>query len=143
VGDEPIEIPGILPKLPGTWAALQQGLLIVVGGMICSLALWVWLQRYLPRLPYLNRLILTTTSGDLVVANPTFESGGTWPVVGSRGRVVTDLRPGGTAAFRDESISDDRITDVVSDSGFVPAGREVVVREVRGSHVVVRAAGDA
>jgi membrane-bound serine protease (ClpP class) len=65
----------------------------------------------------------------------------TWPALGSRGRVVTDLRPGGTAAFHDDSIGDARITDVISDSGFVGAGKEVVVRQIEGNRVVVRAVG--
>ena len=52
---------------------------------------------------------------------------------------MTDLRPGGSAAFHDDTIGDARITDVISDSGFVAAGAEVVVREVQGKRVVVRA----
>jgi membrane-bound serine protease (ClpP class) len=63
VGKEPL--PGFLPKLQGTQDALKHGVMIVVGGMACSLLLWFWLQRYLPRLPYFNRLILTTPSGSV------------------------------------------------------------------------------
>jgi membrane-bound serine protease (ClpP class) len=142
VGNEPIGIPGILPKLQGTWDALQRGVIVVVTGMFCSLLLWYWLQRYLPTLPYLNKLILTTTAGNVSVSAsevPGAVQAVVWPAVGSRGRVVTDLRPGGSAAFHDEAINDERITDVVSDSGFVRAGSEVVVREAQGNHVVVRA----
>lgn len=141
VGSEPVSIPGVLPRLSGTWTALQQGLLIVVGGMICSLLLWFWLQRYLPSLPYFNKLILTTTTGALDMrgaGNDTSGSAATWPAIGSRGRATTDLRPGGSAAFHDPSINDSQMTDVVSDSGFVRAGSEVVVREVHGNRVVVR-----
>ncbi len=141
VGKEPIGLPGVLPKLQGTWDALRQGLMIVVGGMTCSLLLWFWLQRYLPKLPYLNKLILTTTSGNVPVMQsdlPGAVQAVTWPAIGSRGRVVTDLRPGGSAAFYDESVGDARITDVICDSGFVRAGTEVIVREVQGNRVVVR-----
>lgn len=141
VGSEPVSIPGVLPRLSGTWTALQQGLLIVVGGMICSLLLWFWLQRYLPSLPYFNKLILTTTTGALDVRGTENEKAGTsasWPAIGSHGRATTDLRPGGTAAFHDPATNDSQMTDVVSDSGFVRAGSEVVVREVQGNRVVVR-----
>ena len=62
-----------------------------------------------------------------------------WPAVGAMGRAVTDLRPGGAAAFTDDVINDTRVTDVVSDSGFVRANSPVVVREVHGNRVVVRA----
>jgi membrane-bound serine protease (ClpP class) len=135
VGREPSGLPGFFPKLQGTWDSMGHGLLIVVGGMFCSLLLWMWLQRFLPHLPYFNRLILNTTSGGMA-------SDGTknfWPPIGSRGRAMTDLRPGGSAGFSDPAIGDVRITNVVSDSGFVDAGTDVVVREVEGNRVVVRA----
>ncbi|HMB96588.1 MAG TPA: hypothetical protein VKK61_11160 [Tepidisphaeraceae bacterium] len=137
VGREPSGMPGILPKLHGTWDALGQGLLIVVSGMICSLLLWIWLQRFLPRLPYFNRLILHPVGVD-GVANQT-ASAMTWLTVGSRGRAMTDLRPGGSAGFADPKIGEMRVTNVVSDSGYVTAGTDVIVREVEGNRVVVRA----
>lgn len=138
VPSEPPEIPGILPSLPATISALKQGTMIVLGGMISSLLLWVWLQRYLPSLPYFNRLILTA-GGPATEAVPEVVST-EWPMVGVRGRVVTDLRPGGTAAFYDAAINDERIADVVSESGFLPAGAAVIVRESRPNHIVVRSA---
>jgi hypothetical protein len=55
---------------------------------------------------------------------------------------VSDLRPGGTAAFYDQTINDDRLTDVISDSGFVKAGTRLVVREVEGMRIVVRPMSD-
>jgi len=136
------KMPGILPALPGTMAALKRGVAIVVGGLACSLFLWVWLQRYLPKLPYFSRLILTTPTGNVPVAEsqvPGAVQAVVWPAIGTRGRAATDLRPGGSAAFPDESINDMRVTDVVSDSGFVRAGTEVVVRQIEGNRIVVRA----
>jgi membrane-bound serine protease (ClpP class) len=140
VGKEPL--PGLLPRLQGTQDALKHGVMIVVGGMACSLLLWFWLQRYLPRLPYFNRLILTTPSGSVASIDPTMPGAVqvvAWPALGSRGKAMTDLRPGGSAAFHDETIGDARITDVISDSGYVRAGTDVIVREVQGMRVVVRA----
>jgi membrane-bound serine protease (ClpP class) len=139
VGSEPSTIPGILPKLPGTWTAFQHGLMIIVGGMICSLILWFWLQKYLPTLPYFNKLILTTTSGQTSSDGARAVAPEQWPFVGAKGKAATDLRPGGSASFFDPNLADARITDVVSDSGFVRAGSDVVVREVTGNRVVVRA----
>jgi membrane-bound serine protease (ClpP class) len=138
VPSEPIEIPGVLPSLPGSVDALKQGVMIIVGGMFCSLLLWVWLQRYLPSMPYLNKLILT--GGETAVTQPAseFAPSPAWPAVGAKGKAVTDLRPGGSASFFDDDIADARIADVVSDSGFVRAGAEVVVRETAGNRVVVR-----
>ena len=122
----------------------MQGLIVVVTGLACSLLLWLWLQRYLPKLPYVNRLILTTVSGGNVSVADADVPGAvevvSWPAVGTVGTAMTDLRPGGVAQFEDEALRDTRSTDVVSDSGFVRAGTKVIVREVTGSRVVVRAA---
>ena len=55
---------GNAPGLPGTWrlpqiwAGVQNGLLVVVVAFAASGLLAVWLRRYLPKLPYLNRLVL-------------------------------------------------------------------------------------
>jgi hypothetical protein len=140
---EPIEIPGILPSLPGSIESLKRGTMIIAGGMFCSLLLWVWLQRYLPKLPYFNKLILTTVSGNVAV-NQSDVAGAveavSWPAVGSRGKAMTDLRPGGTAAFLDPAINDLRGTDVISESGFLRAGTAVVVREASLNRIIVRAA---
>jgi membrane-bound serine protease (ClpP class) len=106
--------------------------------MACSLFLWIWLQRYLPHLPYFHRLILTSTSGKF-----SGQVSAIWPAVGSVGRAMTDLRPGGSAQFPDPAIGDVRIADVISECGFVSAGADVVVREVQGNRVIVRTASNS
>lgn len=133
--------PHVLPQLPQTRDGLKEGLIIVTSGMAVALGLWVWLARYLPSVPYLNRLVLQTTVGstaepDTDPARELVESA--WPTVGSRGTVVTDLRPGGMARFFDSIINDDRNIDVISDTGFVAAGKTVVVKKKQGSEIVVR-----
>jgi membrane-bound serine protease (ClpP class) len=147
VGDEPIGIPGVLPKLQGTWDNLLHALYIVVGGMACSLLLWFWIQRYLPKLPYLNRLILaTSTNAHQPVTSEAIQDvvqTAVWPPLGSKGKAVTDLRPGGSAAFFDDAIADARIIDVISDIGFIREGTEVIVREAGRARIVVRAAAAA
>ena len=52
------------------------------------------------------------------------------------GAATTELKPGGIARF--PYGGDARTTSVVSESGFVPAGTRVIVREVHGNRVVVR-----
>jgi membrane-bound serine protease (ClpP class) len=141
----PVRLPdefGVTIAIP--WGNVQKGLVVVTAGMLCSLLLWAWLIRYLPRTPRLNRLILTTIvgggEGGPVVADipsPTQEVA--WPPTGARGKAVTDLRPAGAAEFVDEALNDTRTVDVESDSGFIRAGSEVVVRKVRGSRVMVKA----
>jgi membrane-bound serine protease (ClpP class) len=137
VGDEPVEFPGLLPSLPATWDALQEGLVVVTLGLLCSLLLWVWLSRYLPKLPYVNRLILTGTAGDMTAATagaaPDAPSDG--PVVGEMGQAVTDLKPSGSARFE----GDGQIASVISDSGFVPRGTRIVAIDTTENRIVVRA----
>jgi membrane-bound serine protease (ClpP class) len=141
-GNEPSGLPGILPSLQGTRDALQRGLIVVVLGLTCSLFLWMWLQRYLPKLPYVNKLILTTTSGNLEVTNTDLSgaiAARVWPAVGTIGTAITDLRPAGSAEFHDDTVNDVRVTDVVSDGAFIRAGTRVTVRESTGNRVLVRA----
>ncbi len=133
--------PSIIPQLPQTRDGLKEGLLIVTVGMVVSFALWVWLSKFLPRMPYFNRLILTTTVGSTPEANsdPTREAvESTWPHVGAKGIASTDLRPGGMGRFYDTIINDERNVDVISDHGFVSAGSEIIVKAKNGREIAVR-----
>src|SRR5262249_35159611 len=129
---------GVLPQMSGTWIYLQQGLLFVTGGLICSLLLWLWLQRYLPTLPYFSRLVLMSPIAKEQLA-PGDRTEFPFPIVGSVGRAHSELKPGGNAAFADPVSGDLRIMHVISDTGYVPANMQVVVREVADNRIVVRA----
>lgn len=135
VGKEP-SAPGWLPNMHQTWAGVETGLLVVIGGMICSLILSMWLRKYLPAIPYFNRLILTETSGGGVALAPHLIKPDSWPFVGTIGEAVSELKPGGSARF--PFADDSRNTSVVSSSGFVPPGSRIEVQEVHGSRIVVR-----
>jgi membrane-bound serine protease (ClpP class) len=143
VAPEPGRSPFSLPTLPLTWTALREGLTVLVASLVISLALAFWLRRYLPKLPYFNALILNTTVGSsegarvgsLSNIDPSEEV----PGVGAAGEAVTDLRPGGTARFMD-AAGQSHLVSVVSDSGFALKGASLVVREVAGNRIVVRAA---
>jgi membrane-bound serine protease (ClpP class) len=138
-----------LPDAPGgfamPWSQLLRGLVVVMIAMAASLLLWWWLSRFLPKMPYLNRLILTAGGPQPATAGA---GGGTdagigideepWPPVGAVGRALTDLRPGGSAEFHDHLINDVRLADVVCDCGFVAHGTAIKVREVHGNRIVVR-----
>jgi membrane-bound ClpP family serine protease len=131
------------------WSALERGLLVVSGAFGVSVFLWIWLNRYLPSLPILRRLILTEVSGGrgAVVSSATLGPeaagfgaaglGANWPMPGSVGRAVSELKPGGSAAFFDPGTSSERQVAVISDAGFVAPGTSVVVREVAGNRVVI------
>ncbi|MCI2426159.1 nodulation protein NfeD [Candidatus Acetothermia bacterium] len=53
-------------------------------------------------------------------------------LVGMIGRVITPLRPAGTAEFGDSRV------DVVTDGEFIDKGTEIEVRKVEGTRVIVR-----
>jgi membrane-bound serine protease (ClpP class) len=142
VAPEPGRSPLSLPRLPMTWNSLQQGLLVVVTGLFSSLLLSWWLSRYLPRLPYLNKLILTTTVGSesgMVGSLTNIDPNELAPAIGATGLAVTDLRPGGSAQFTD-AAGGRHIVSVVCDCGYVTRGTLLIVREVAGNHIVVRPA---
>jgi membrane-bound serine protease (ClpP class) len=140
---EPGGTPAIIPNLRTFMSAAQGGLTVVAASLCISVFLWLWLGRYLPKLPYVNRLILTATSGGppataSAVNKPTAPAS-IWPPVGAVGRVVTELKPGGSAEFFDPATADRKITAVISESGFIVPGSEVIVREASAAAVIVRA----
>jgi len=137
VPKEPSGLPGFLPSLEGTWVAVQNGLMVMVAGLFSSLMLGVWLRKYLPKLPYFNKLILSSPVGTFTSVGESSETAA-WPQPGARGRTETDLKPGGSATFIDPAAGDRRLFSVVSDRGYVSAGEEVVVQESGGGRLVVR-----
>lgn len=141
VPKEPGRFPLSLPSLAGTQTAMETGLYVVTAGLGISMLLSLWIRRFLPRLPYFNKLILQTVagaggSGSTVVLGDTE----VWPPVGMKGTAVTDLRPAGSVKFVDESAGVERLISVVSDSGYVTHGTPVVVKETAGNRVLVRSA---
>ncbi|MGC4032665.1 MAG: ATP-dependent Clp protease proteolytic subunit [Tepidisphaeraceae bacterium] len=137
----PPELPGmpILPQLQGTRTAIKHGLISVTTGLVVSAFLWVWLAKYLPKIPYMNRLVLETSVGSTPEPTDARDAiAAAWPTVGTVGQAVTTLAPGGVAQFYDPLINDVRPVDVICDSGYVEAGTQVAVRAREGLAVVVR-----
>jgi membrane-bound serine protease (ClpP class) len=137
---EPGGMPSFLHNAHASWLSMRTGVEVVAAAMGASMILWSIMGRFLPKMPYFNRLIITATSGQQPTGSsvPVVEGVATWPPPGAIGRAVSELRPGGSAEFFDPAISDTRITSVVSESGYLPLGCEVVVRQLVGPSVVVR-----
>ncbi|HSZ55670.1 MAG TPA: ATP-dependent Clp protease proteolytic subunit [Tepidisphaeraceae bacterium] len=136
-GKEPSGIPGWLPSMASTWHGIQNGLAAVVSAIFAWFLLTMWLRRYLPAIPYFNKLILTATTGntdELVTRPPKAQE--SWPFVGTIGNTVTDLRPGGSVEFPFGDTT--RTAAVVSLNGYIPGGTKVVVEQIEGSSVRVR-----
>jgi membrane-bound serine protease (ClpP class) len=114
-----------------------RGFMPIAGALVTVIAAGFVLSRFLPALPWLNRMILTPPGyipegprlrPDLLSA----ETGG--PVrIGARCQTVSPLRPAGKVQVGD------LLLDVVSEGGWVDAGQAVQVVQVEGNRVVVRA----
>jgi membrane-bound ClpP family serine protease len=94
-----------------------------------------FLAKYLPHVPYANRLFLKPPSEDA-------EDGEAQPtdpiraelaaLLGAIGVAATPLRPAGKVQFGEQYV------DVVSESGYVQPGTRVQVVEIEGVRVVVK-----
>lgn len=101
---------------------------ILIGAQLVGVPLLVRTAfAVLPKLPFGRGMMLTPPP-------PAPNSGveASDHLLGQAGTALTDLRPGGTAAFGDERRS------VVSEMGVIPSGTPVSVVAVEGYRIVVR-----
>lgn len=106
------------------------GFSIVVAGVSAFV-----LARYLPNIPYANRLVLAPPNErpDEPGGDPSLSQyADMMELLGAVGTSATMLRPSGMAKFGDAYV------DVVSEGGYVPAGARVQVVEIEGHRVVVK-----
>lgn len=113
-----------------TAAAVISALGRVAISVLVALAGGLVAMRFLPKLPFGRRLILSTDmeAEEGFVSSP--ETDRQW--LGKTGRAVSPLRPAGIA-----EIDGNRV-DVVSDGVFIDAGAPVRVTRVDGNRIVVR-----
>ena len=114
----------------------------LAGAMVTVIAVAAALNRFLPAIPFINRLILTPpgyatadTEGPLL--KPTLLSGTSTPgavTVGAFGVAASALRPSGKAMFGDKYL------DVVSDGAYIDHGSAIEVIRVAGNRIIVRPA---
>ncbi len=109
---------------------LARNLITVFGSLLAATLGLLALVRWLPKTPFLGRLVLQTqqtpASGYVV------ESADLRGLVGKRGVAVSPLRPAGRAEI--EGIA--RL--VMTDGDFIEPGTPVVVAEVNGNRIVVQ-----
>lgn len=125
---------GHWPRSNQEWLGLGRAMgpfgLSILGAIACAM----FLVRYLPNIPYANRLILKSAvdsegyadEASAAVAN---ELAG---LLGAIGVAATPLRPAGKAQFGDDFV------DVVAEGSYVPPGTRVRVIEIEGNRVVVK-----
>lgn len=108
----------------------QAGIMLGIAVLVAIIAVVIAIKYFRHRGVW-NRFILkeqlTTDKGFTASPDRAF-------LVGMEGTSITPLRPAGTAVIRGERF------DVVTDGGFIPAGKKIVVVVVEGTRVVVREA---
>jgi membrane-bound serine protease (ClpP class) len=110
----------------------------IFGALMTVVIVAVLLNRFLPSIPFFNRLVLAPPGSpgyDGPRLNPALFAGHGFggPVQsGESGVTLSSLRPSGRVQFGD------RYVNVVSEGGWVDAGVQVEVVEVAGNRVVVR-----
>jgi membrane-bound serine protease (ClpP class) len=92
------------------------------------------LLKALPHIPVLNRMILEAPGADAAAAPlAPRETPLARLQIGDMGEATTALRPSGTAVFAGHKV------DVVADGQFLQRGDQLVIQDISGNRVLVKA----
>jgi membrane-bound ClpP family serine protease len=122
------------PQSEGEWLATVGSLgrfgLALTGAIIAAIIA----ARYLPSIPYANRLVLVPPTDGLGTGEdgPAHEPSPYAGLLGAIGVAATTLRPSGMVRFGEEYV------DVVAEGSYVEPGTRVQVIEIEGNRVVVK-----
>jgi membrane-bound ClpP family serine protease len=124
-----------MPQTSQEWANFGGTLTTFGLGLMIATAAAFVVARYLPNIPYANRLVLAPpgekegeAEDDTAAAN----SDSLAALLGAVGTAATVLRPAGMARIGDAYV------DVVSEGSYIPAGARVQVIEIEGNRIVVK-----
>jgi len=120
----------VLPQYPMDWIVLRQNVLSIVLWIVAVIAGAWLLSRYLPHLPVLGRMVLGGPTQPMRGGAAMVDALGT-PLVGRRGRAVTDLRPAGKVEVEGQLL------DAQTEGEFLAEGTPVRVIESAGNRIVV------
>jgi membrane-bound serine protease (ClpP class) len=124
-----------LPQTANEWLDFGNTVMGFGLGLIAATILALVIARYLPNIPYVNRLVLAppTESPAAVEEKPALPGvEEAAALLGAIGTAATPLRPAGMAQFGD------RYVDVITEGGYVEPGARVQVIEVEGNRIVVK-----
>lgn len=123
-----------IPTTLDDWTAFGARISLYVGAMAAGMVVAFFVARFLPQIPFANRMVLLPPSED-PAADPIADLPGAAAaaaLLGAIGTAATALRPAGMAQFGDQYV------DVVTEGGFITAGVRVQVIEVEGTRIVVK-----
>ncbi len=123
-----------IPDTMDDWMQFGGRIVLYVGAMAAGMAVAFFIARFLPQIPFANRMVLVPPSDD-ESANPANDLPGAAAaaaLLGAIGTTATALRPAGMAQFGDQYV------DVITEGGFINSGVRVQVVEVEGTRIVVK-----
>lgn len=120
-----------VPETVSDWGNLGVKISEYLIAMVGAFMLSFLIARFLPKMPYANRLVLNAPTEALAgsVLPGAVEAA---ELLGAIGTTNTALRPAGVIRIGDKFV------DVVSDGGFIPSGTRVQVIQVEGTRIVVK-----
>lgn len=124
-----------MPSSSQEWVELGSALTKVGIGLALGMTMAIVLARYLPHMPYANRLVLQPPEEAEESVGLEQTQGGlpATSLLGAIGVAATTLRPAGKAQFGEAFL------DVIAEGDFVEAGSRVQVIEIEGLRIVVKA----
>jgi membrane-bound ClpP family serine protease len=126
---------GHWPQDGTEWGALMRKLAPFGIVLMSSVVLAILLGKYLPSIPYVNRLLLKpqTEESDVGAQTPDPHRESMTALLGAIGVAATPLRPAGKVQFGEQYI------DVVAEGSYIVPGTRVQVIEIEGNRIVVKA----
>ena len=123
-----------VPQTTEEWRGFGMGIIEYGLTFAGGVSLAFLFARFLPKIPYANRIMLKAPvdsgdGGEPLANVPGAEKAAL--LLGRTGTALSMLRPAGSARFGDI------ITDVVSEGGYIAAETAIVVVEVEGNRIVV------
>jgi membrane-bound ClpP family serine protease len=124
----------VIPRNAYEWNQLPTSLYMLVAAGTGGFASLILVRKFVSRAPLFRRVALETPDGQSLErlryqeALVHFDH-----LLGKRGVAATQLTPCGKAQFGDD------VVDVISDGDLIPRGSDIVVTEIRGNEIVVKA----
>ena len=122
-----------VPQNTSEWVGFGVRISTYLFAMMGAMVMAFLIAKFLPQVPYANRMMLTPPSDQPHGAESQLPgASAAAELMGAIGTSTTPLRPAGVVRFGEQFV------DVVSDGGFVPSGTRVQVIAVEGTRIVVK-----
>jgi membrane-bound ClpP family serine protease len=135
IGGLGLMVYGHWPRNNDEWVSFGQQVAPLGLSLLGAIVVAVILARYLPSIPFANRLLLKPQAEEEDQGGAAFDpaQSSEWnALLGAIGVAATPLRPAGKVQFGEQFI------DVVAEGSYVVPGTRVQVIEIEGNRIVVK-----